>query len=142
MKATLQLECKNCIEDLFIDIDIIGNKLPTMSTIRAKAQGSGWSVGRDCYCPECLSKLTDKCSTCDYFEGNKTMGASYCRRYNSYVYFKPYNKVYPCGYTERSGTVTNICKEYFRGAHDFDADKLRKFILNNFEIHSDKTTIE
>lgn len=80
MKATLQLECKNCIEDLFIDIDIISNKLPTMSTIRAKAQGSGWSIGRDCYCPECLSKLTDKCSTCDYFEGNKTMGSSICRR--------------------------------------------------------------
>lgn len=63
------------------------------------------------------------------------------RRYNSYVYFKPYNKVYPCGYTEHSGTVTNICKEYFKGADDIDADKLQRFILNNFEINSDKTSV-
>lgn len=64
------------------------------------------------------------------------------RRYNSYVYFKPYNKVYPCDYTKHSGTVTDICKDYFKGADDIDADKLQRFILNNFEIKSDKTSVE
>lgn len=80
MKAELKFECKSCIEDLFIDIDITGNILPTMATIKAKAIGSGWHIGRDCYCPKCLSQLTEHCNTCYYFEGNKSMGSMICRR--------------------------------------------------------------
>lgn len=79
MKAEIKFECKNCIEDLTLDITIT-KSFPTMGVVREKAMRRGWSIGRDCYCPDCLSKLPARCKTCEHFEGNMIMGSSICRK--------------------------------------------------------------
>lgn len=62
-------------------------------------------------------------------------------RYDSYVYFKPYHKVYPCGFLGHFETVQDILTEYFRGIESYDIDKFKKFISDNFEIKSENTKI-
>lgn len=80
IKAQLTVECKNCIEDISIELDIDGGKkFPVCSSIRSKLQEHGWSFGRDCYCPECVKALPAHCATCEHYEGNKSMGAPVCR---------------------------------------------------------------
>ena len=79
MKAEIKFECKNCVEDLTLEITV-KQGLPAMSTIREEARKRGWSIGRDCYCPECLSNLPARCETCEHFEGRKSMGSPLCRR--------------------------------------------------------------
>lgn len=80
MKAQLVFECKNCINDIAIEITIEGKNMPTLGTIREKAQQEGWSIGRDCYCPSCLRQLPAHCDTCEHFEGYKSMGSFFCRK--------------------------------------------------------------
>lgn len=59
-----------------------------------------------------------------------------------WVYFKPDDIVYPCGYAKHAEKVREICKDYFKDFDDIDPDFLKKFILENFEICSDNSTIE
>ena len=80
MKAEIKFECKKCINDITLDITIVGKTMPSISKVRESANLQGWSIGRDCYCPSCLRELPAHCSTCEHFEGNKSMGASICRR--------------------------------------------------------------
>lgn len=78
----------------------------------------------------------------------KDMGAKRIRnRYkkmdNTYwVYFKPDEEVYPCGYAKHEETVRNICCDFFKGFEDLDPGYLKRFILENFTIKSDNSTIE
>lgn len=59
-----------------------------------------------------------------------------------WVYFKPDDIVYPCEYAQHAEKVREICKDYFKDFDEVDPDFLRKFILENFEICSDNTTVE
>ena len=79
IKTHLTVECKNCIEDITIDLETYGKHFPDSSTIRHKLKERGWSFGRDCYCPSCYKALPAHCSTCEHYEGNKSMGAPICR---------------------------------------------------------------
>lgn len=58
-----------------------------------------------------------------------------------WVYFKPTDTVYPCGFCEHQKTVIEICKEFFKSFDEVDVDYLEKFIKENFEICSDNTTV-
>ena len=80
MKAELRLECKNCIEDITLDVAIDGKYMTPMRTIREMAFKQGWHLGRDCYCPACLKALPNHCDNCAHYEGNKTMCSPGCRK--------------------------------------------------------------
>lgn len=80
MNAILKFECKNCIDDIELDITTNGKSLPPMRDVREQAQKKGWHIGRDCYCPACYQALPAHCDTCEHYEGNKSMGAPICRR--------------------------------------------------------------
>ena len=60
----------------------------------------------------------------------------------NWVHFKIDNVVYPCEFAQHSSTVTEICVDYFKDFEQVDLDYLNKFILENFEIRSDNTTIQ
>ena len=61
---------------------------------------------------------------------------------NSYVYFAPLHKVFPCDYTEHTETVSKILADYFGEAiKDYDLEKLKNFISSSFEIESDNTSV-
>lgn len=64
------------------------------------------------------------------------------REYKSWVYFKVDKKVYPCGYAKHQATVRAVCMDYFKDVDEVDVDYVRKFILENFEICSDNSTID
>lgn len=80
MNAELKINCRNCMEDITLDVEIQGKTMPSFKTVMDNAIEQGWKIGRDCYCPDCYSKLPAHCDTCDHFEGNKIMGAYICRR--------------------------------------------------------------
>ena len=85
MKAELKFDCRNCIDDITINIRLDGRSLPTMQEIRDIAIQRGWRIGKDCYCPNCLRELPAHCNTCEHFEGNKSMGSSLCRLDGSFT---------------------------------------------------------
>lgn len=62
----------------------------------------------------------------------------------SYVYFKPDKTVYPVEFGGHANCITQICCDFFKdfSKNDLDLDYLRRFILDNFEIKSDNTTVE
>ena len=66
------------------------------------------------------------------------------RCYPHYVYFKPDNIVYECGFAEHSEKVRNICCDFFKGFtnEDLNCEYIKTFIKENFEIKSDNSTIE
>ena len=64
------------------------------------------------------------------------------RNSKNWVHFKIDNVVYPCEFAQHSSTVTQICVDYFKDFEHVDLDYLNKFILENFEIRSDNTTIQ
>lgn len=64
------------------------------------------------------------------------------REYKSWVYFKIDKKVFPCDFAKHQETIKNICVDYFKGFEKIDRGYLKKFILENFEIRSDNSTIE
>lgn len=67
----------------------------------------------------------------------------YIKAKNYYwVYFKIDNIVYPCDYAKHAAKITEICMDYFKGVYDIDIDYLKKFIIDNFEIKSDNSTIQ
>lgn len=67
----------------------------------------------------------------------------YTKLDNTYwVYFKPDDIVFACEYAQHAEKVREICKDYFKDFDEIDPDFLREFILTNFEICSDNTTIE
>lgn len=78
MKAQVTIDCKNCFDDVTVDVEFKGKSLIARDVF-TKVRQKGWFIGRDCYCPDCFSKLPDHCSTCTHFEGNKSMGACICR---------------------------------------------------------------
>jgi hypothetical protein len=82
MNIALKFECSHCPEDekseAIIRIETDGKTLPTMREIREKLKEYRWVAGRDCYCPTCYSTLTAHCSDCEFYEGNKVMGAPIC----------------------------------------------------------------
>lgn len=64
--------------------------------------------------------------------------------YPLWVYFKIDQKVFPCDFAKHSNTVKEICVDYFKDfeAEDLSPEYIQKFIIDNFEICSDNTTIE
>lgn len=64
------------------------------------------------------------------------------RKSTYWVYFKPTNKVYPCGYAKHSKIIHDICADFFKGFDDIDVNYLKRFIMDNFEICSDNSTVE
>lgn len=64
--------------------------------------------------------------------------------YDSYVYFKPDKTVHYAEFGNHSNLVTQICCDYFKdfSPDEINLDYLKKFILENFEIKSDNTTVE
>lgn len=85
MKVTLTFHCEHCIEDLSLEFSINGKQLPMMHKVREKADESGWKIGGRVFCPDCYAKLPARCNTCEHYEGNKTMGAPYCRKRECFV---------------------------------------------------------
>lgn len=79
----------------------------------------------------------------DSTDNGRSVRNKYTKLNNPYwVYFKPDDKVYPCKFAGHSDLVRDICYEYFKGFDDVDEDYLRRFIITNFEIHSDNSTVE
>lgn len=68
--------------------------------------------------------------------------ASIRRRFDNWVYFKPTNTVYACEFAEHAETIRKICTDFFKGFDELDVDYLKRFILSNFEIKSDNSTVE
>lgn len=66
------------------------------------------------------------------------------RRYNYYIYFKPDNIVYECKFAEHATMIKDICCDFFEGFSEEEILKvnMKRFILDNFEIKSDNSTIE
>lgn len=64
--------------------------------------------------------------------------------YRYYVYFKPDNIVYECNFAQHATTIRDICIDYFKGftLDELDPKYVRKFIIENFEIKSNNSTIE
>lgn len=79
MKATLTLDCADCLEDLSLDITVSKKTMPAFGSIRRAAAQQGWHIGRVCRCPVCYEALPAICRTCCLFEGRKSMGASVCQ---------------------------------------------------------------
>lgn len=105
MKAELKFDCKNCIDDITIDVEFVGKTMTDFTKIRGMAYQQGWSIGRDCYCPSCYANLPSHCGTCEHFEGNKSMGGLRCRRdgnfTTSYDYCEHYQPFH--GHKEKGG---------------------------------------
>lgn len=85
MKVILGFDCDHCIDDLSLEFSVSGKHLPTMREVRAEADKVGWKIGARVFCPTCYAKLPAHCDTCEYYEGNKTMGAPYCRKRKCFV---------------------------------------------------------
>lgn len=85
---------------------------------------------------------------CDFMQKDDAAQDCYVQydkhTYDSYVYFKPDKIVYPARFGEHANLITKICCDFFEdfSKSDLDPDYLRRFILDNFEIKSDNTTIE
>lgn len=101
IKAKLVLECKDCIDDVTVEVNIVNRELPVFKDIRDKVIAQGWHLGRYCYCPTCLSKLPNHCETCIYFEGSKTMGACVCRYDGRFTTGKDYCPHYSSNIAKR-----------------------------------------
>lgn len=64
------------------------------------------------------------------------------KRFTYYVYFAPMHKVFKCGFAEHEETVIRILTDFFgKSIADYEVDKLKRFVINSFEIHSDNTSI-
>jgi hypothetical protein len=61
---------------------------------------------------------------------------------DSWVYFKPYHKVYGVGFAEHNEKVREILADFFDEIDDYDIDKFKRFIRENFEIGSVNTTLD
>lgn len=76
---------------------------------------------------------------------SKELYAAYDKAmYPSWVYFKPDLTVYIAEFGDHTGIVKRLCLDYFK---NFDYDEIKridmyKFILDNFEIRSNCTSIE
>lgn len=76
-------------------------------------------------------------------EISKNIRNEHIKRQSAYwVYFRPDNVVYKCGFAEHFSTVQRVCVDFFNGFDSLDAGYLRKFIIKNFEICSDNSTVE
>lgn len=64
------------------------------------------------------------------------------REYNNWVYFKIDQKLVPCDFAKHQETISQICVDYFKDFEMVDEDYIKKFILENFEIRSDNSTVE
>lgn len=60
----------------------------------------------------------------------------------SWVYFKPYHKVYGVGFAEHNQKVRELLADFFDEIDDYDIDKFKRFICENFEIGSVNTTLD
>lgn len=65
------------------------------------------------------------------------------RHIDSWVFFKPEQKLVEVNFGGHSEAVRNIVKDFFRGFDDeISKEYISKFILDNFEIKSDNLTVE
>ena len=79
----------------------------------------------------------------DKDEETRQIRNKYIKLDNPYwVYFKIDDIVRPCRFGDHAKVVRDICIDYFRGFNEISEDELRKFILNNFKVNSDNTTIQ
>ena len=65
------------------------------------------------------------------------------RRFRYYVYFAPLHKTFECGFAKHEDTVIKILQDFFGSEIiDYDSEKLKRFIIMNFEIKSDNSSID
>ena len=64
------------------------------------------------------------------------------RHISSWVYFKIDNTIHKANMGHHAEIVRNICCDFFKDFEEVKEDYLKKFILENFEIKSDFTTLE
>lgn len=64
------------------------------------------------------------------------------RHCNSWVYFKPEKIFRKVALGDHELTIIEICTNFFHGCDDIDTDYLKNFILQNFQIRSDYSTLE
>lgn len=107
MKFTLNFDCEHCIEDLSLEFSISGKQLPTMRDVRAEADKVGWKIGARVFCPTCYAKLPAHCNTCEHYEGNKSMGAPFCRKRRCFAC--------PTDYCEDHSSTCECSKETLKG---------------------------
>ena len=91
-----------------------------------------------------IDKITDYIY--DFMQHNNDCKSEYVKydksHDKSWVYFRPDNKLIHAGQGEHAGIISDICMDYFRDFDRINADYLKKFIRDNFEIRSDCSTIE
>lgn len=63
---------------------------------------------------------------------------------SSWVYSKYDEKLVLCNYLDHENTVIDCCCEFFKGMaeDDLTTEKVKKFIMSNFEIKSENTTLD
>lgn len=64
------------------------------------------------------------------------------KRYDSWVYFKPYHKVYQVGFCKHREKAEELLFDFFNGIDDYDFEKFKRFIKENFEVCSENTSVE
>ena len=64
--------------------------------------------------------------------------------YPYYVYFKPDNVIHECKFAQHATRVKEICCDFFKGFSEEEILKvnMKQFIIDNFEISSDNSTID
>lgn len=78
----------------------------------------------------------------DKDEETRQIRNKYIKLDNPYwVYFKIDDIVTPCRFGDHARIVEDICLEYFKDCENVSENKIRRFILDNFEIRSDNTDI-
>lgn len=64
-------------------------------------------------------------------------------KYNYWVYDKINEVVVPCGFAKHQETVSRLVAEFFDyKLDDYDRDYIYHFILDNYELQSDNSTID
>lgn len=64
------------------------------------------------------------------------------QQHRFWVYSKWDNRLIPCRMAEHARVVKECCIEFYGDMEELDIDKVRQFILSNFEISSDNSTVQ
>lgn len=59
----------------------------------------------------------------------------------SWVYCKPLKEIRSAGIGEHEKIIIDMCTRYFKGVRTIDRNYLKRFILQNFEIQSDYSSL-
>lgn len=82
-----KIECdgKDCLNDFTVEKRTDArNRIPTTKELFKEALSEGWHIGFSCLCPECSSKVKERCRDCKNYV-NKSMCPPVCGLYESEV---------------------------------------------------------